>query len=85
MREKLQTILQELHLQGMSDALDKELEQAEKADTHRAQLHRRNGAWPLGTCFVAALRVYLGLVWLSGFCHGVDCVHPCHRESKRLR
>ena len=30
MREKLREILQELHLQGMSDALDKELDRAEK-------------------------------------------------------
>jgi len=33
MREKLRAILQELKLQGMSDALDKVLEQAEKAAT----------------------------------------------------
>ena len=32
MREKLREILQELHLQGMSDALDKALDQAEKND-----------------------------------------------------
>ena len=30
MREKVQEILQELHLQGMSGALDKALDQAEK-------------------------------------------------------
>ena len=30
MREKLREILQELHLQGMVDGLDKELNQAEK-------------------------------------------------------
>lgn len=38
MHEKLREILQELHLQGMSDALDKELEQAEKAATPVADI-----------------------------------------------
>ena len=38
MREKLREILQELHLQGMSDALDKALDQAEKNATSAAEL-----------------------------------------------
>ena len=38
MREKLREILQALHLQGMSEALDKELERAEKAATPGVEL-----------------------------------------------
>ena len=38
MREKLRQILQELHLQGMIDCLDKELDRAEKEATPVADL-----------------------------------------------
>ncbi len=38
MREKLRTILQELHLQGMIDCLDKELDRAEKEATPIAEV-----------------------------------------------
>jgi len=38
MREKLREILQELHLQGMSDCLDKELDRAEKEAVPAADL-----------------------------------------------
>ena len=38
MREKLREILQELHLQGMSNALDKALEKAEKEATPAAEV-----------------------------------------------